>query len=458
MTKTLSSSSSGYGRARNRIILKNGLILRQPGHSGIEQHEFTVFEDHLICEVNSGSVSESESDHIIDCSDCLIMPGLVNCHNHTPMSLLRGLSDDLPLDKWLSEYIFPTEAKFVSPDFVHTGALLSMAEMLLSGTTTVTDAYFFMEKSAEAAVETGIRAVVCQGVLDLPTPDCHNPNSNMDRLQSFLDGFPHSHLTRPAIFCHSPYLCGEETFLKSGNIAQKNNIRLFSHVSETHAEVIKSKQDTGFTPVELLCDWGVMDDNFVAVHAVHVDEREALLFRDHGTGVIHCPRSNMKLSSGLARVKNLLNNSVNVGLGTDGPASNNNLDMFEELRSAAFVSKVFGSGAESLGTDEALYMATQGGAKVLGMEKLVGSIEAGKYADIITLDLNSAHLQPNYNPKSQAVYSAKGSDVRDVFVHGKCVVRDKRIQTLDMERLLAKVNSIATKISKNSGIVFWGKY
>ncbi len=457
MTNSLSSSGSGPGIAKNRIILKNGLILRQPGRSGIEHHEFTVLEDHLICEVNSGSFSEGESDQIVDCSGCLIMPGLVNCHNHTPMSLLRGLSDDLPLDKWLSEYIFPTEAKFVSPDFVYTGALLSMAEMLLSGTTTVTDAYFFMEKSAEAAMTSGIRAVVCQGVLDLPTPDCLNSNSNIDRIQSFLDGFPSSHLTRPAIFCHSPYLCGKDTFLKSRDIAKKNNIRLFSHVSETHDEVLKSKQNTGLTPVELLSKWGVLDDNFVAVHAVHVDEKEGQLFGDHGTGVVHCPRSNMKLSSGLARVKNFLNNSVNVALGTDGPASNNNLDMFEELRTAAFVSKVFGSGAQSLGTDEALYMATQGGARVLGMEKLLGSIEAGKYADIITLDLNSAHLQPNYHPDSQAVYSAKGSDVRDVFVHGKCVVRDKRIQTVDMDRLLARVNKIATEISKNSGIVFWGK-
>ncbi len=458
MIDTFSKSGAESGVAKKRTILKNGLILRHPGQSGIELNRLTVFEDHLICEVNSDTVSQGESDQIIDCSGCLIMPGLVNCHNHTPMSLLRGLSDDLPLDKWLSEYIFPTEAKFVSPDFVYTGALLSMVEMLLSGTTTVCDAYFFMEKSAVASMEAGIRAVVCQGVLDFPTPDCPKPNSSMDRINIFLENFPHSHLTSPAIFCHSPYLCGKDTYLKSQAIALKNNLKLFSHVSETHDEVLKSKQDTGLTPIERLCEWDVLDPNFVAVHAVHVDDRESDLLEQRRSSVVHCPRSNMKLSSGLARVKKFLARGVNVGLGTDGPASNNNLDMLEEMRTAAFVSKVFGTGSEALGAEEALFMATQGGARVLGMEKLVGSIEIGKYADVITLDLNSAHLHPNYHPNSQTVYSAKGSDVRDVFVHGKCVVRDKQIQTVDMDCLLAKVNKIATEISKNSGIVFWGKY
>lgn len=457
MTDTVSKSGAEPGAARKRTILKNGLILRRPGQSGIEPNNFTVFEDHLICDANSANVSQGESEQIIDCSGCLIMPGMINCHNHTPMSLLRGLSDDLPLDKWLSEYIFPTEAKFVSPDFVYTGALLSMVEMLLSGTTTVSDAYFFMEKSAEAAIESGIRAIVCQGALDFPTPDCPDPNSLVDRIQSFLDNFPHSHLTTPAIFCHSPYLCGNETYLKSQRIAQKNNIRLFSHVSETHDEVLKSKLDTGLTPVERLSQSGVLDSNFVAVHAIHVDDRDCDLIAESGAGVVHCPRSNMKLSSGLARVKKFLARNVKVGLGTDGPASNNNLDMFEEMRTSAFVSKVVGGRYDGLGVDEALFMATLGGATALGIDKLVGSIDSGKYADVIVIDLNSAHLHPKYHPDSQLVYSAKGTDVRDVFVHGRCVVRDKQIQTIDMGHLLENVDTMAAKISRNSGIVYWGK-
>ena len=457
MTDTVSKPGVESALAKKRTILKNGLILRRPGQSGIELNSSTVFEDHLICDVNSVNVSQSESDQIIDCSGCLIMPGLVNCHNHTPMSLLRGLSDDLPLDKWLSEYIFPTEAKFVSPDFVYTGALLAMVEMLLSGTTTVCDAYFFMEKSAEAAIESGMRAIVCQGVLDFPTPDCPDPNLTVDRMQSFLDDFPHSHLTTPAIFCHSPYLCGKDTYRKSRLIAQKNNIRLFSHVSETHDEVLKSKRDTGLTPVERLCQWGLLDSNFMVVHAVHVDDRDCDLIAESGSGVVHCPRSNMKLSSGLARVKKFLDRNVKVGLGTDGPASNNNLDMFEEIRTSAFVSRVFGAGDDALGVDEALFMATQGGAAALGIDNAVGSIDSGKYADVIIIDLNSAHLYPNYHPDSQLVYSAKGSDVRDVFVHGRWVVRDKQIQTIDMDHLLKNVNNMGAQISRNSGIVFWGK-
>lgn len=445
------------GLGNTRIALKNGLILTHPGASTVQEHKFTLLDNHLLSVVNSEADQVAEYDMVVDCSGCLIMPGFVNCHNHTPMSLLRGLCDDLPLDQWLNNYIFPAEAKFVSPDFVYTGALLSMAEMLLSGTTTVADGYFFMEDVARAAIGIGIRTIAAQGVLDVVTPDTSEAKPWEERINEFLENFPSTPIAKPALFCHSPYLCSEQTYVRAQRIASDNNILLFSHISETGQEVRNCLNQHGLRPFERLARIGILSKNFIAVHAVHVDDRERELIMRHNAGIVHCPRSNMKLSSGLAHVKKLHDMGIRVSLGTDGPSSNNNLDMLEEARVAALASKVVGAGSEAMGAHTSLFLATQGGAEVLGMGKVTGSLEVGKHADVIVIDLDSPHLNPVYDPDSILVYSARGSDVRDVFIHGKQVVRNRKITTVDLEAIMKKANGLSFEISRNLGAGFWGK-
>ncbi len=452
MTRHNSETPTGSSTNTKKTALVNGLILTHPGKSRVEKHKLTVFEDHLLSLVNSDENKEIEFDEIVDCSGCLIIPGLINSHTHSSMSLLRGLADDLPLEKWLHDYIFPTEAKFVSPDFVHIGAQLSMIEMLLSGTTTVADAYFFMEDSARAAMDVGIRAVIAQGIIDFGTPDCPNPVNWIDRVESFLENFPKSPLTTPALFCHSPYLCSKEMFEKSHKIAHQNNLRLFSHVSETESELNNSLNKHGVSPFVWLSNAGVLDRNFVAVHCVHINNDERKLISESGIQVAHCPRSNMKLSSGIAQIRRLLDEGINVGLGTDGPSSNNNLDLMEEMRSAALASKIFESGSQSLSAGHSLFMATQGGAKVLGMEDLIGSLEEGKLADVVVIRLDAPHLRPLYSAESALVYSARGSDVRDVFVNGRHVVSKGEIKTIDLQSVFANAEEFSDAISKNAGI------
>ncbi len=457
MTNDNPLSSYHETSGKKRVILKNGLILTHPGTSRVEPHKFTVFDDNFLISVNSGETYPTDSDEIIDCSGCLIMPGLVNCHCHTPMSLLRGLADDSPLHEWLTEYIFPVEARFVSPDFVYTGAMLSMVEMILSGTTTVADAYFFMESAAEAAIESGMRAVLAQGAMDIETPDASGSNDWENRVNRFLDNFPHSKITKPALFCHSPYLCSERAFVRAHEIALEHDMILFSHVSETLQEVQNSLDQHTLRPFERLARMGVLDRNFVAVHSVHVNDEERSMLSESGAGIVHCPRSNMKLSSGMAHVKKLADRGINLGIGTDGPASNNNLDLFEEMRSAALISKIAGSEKDALSVNETLFFVTQGGARVLNMENVIGSLEPGKYADLIVVDLNAPHMNPPYCRESFLVYSGRGSDVRHVFVHGKQVVRDRKITTIDMEVLMDKVRRFSGDISRNTGVSFWGK-
>lgn len=453
------TTQPGHGNVfgNTRIALKNGLILTHPGASTVQKHKFTLFDNHLLSVVNSEPDQGAEYDMVVDCSGRLIMPGFVNCHNHTPMSLLRGLCDDLPLDQWLNNYIFPAEAKFVSPDFVYTGAMLSMAEMLLSGTTTVADGYFFMENVARAAIDIGMRTIAAQGVLDVVTPDASEGKHWEKRVNEFLENFPSTPITQPALFCHSPYLCSEQTYVKAQRIASDNNMFLFSHVSETALEVQNCLSQHGLRPFEWLTRIGILSANFIAVHAVHVDDHERELIRRHNAGIVHCPRSNMKLSSGLGHIKKLHDMGIRVSLGTDGPSSNNNLDMLEEARVAALASKVVGVGSDAMGAQTSLFLATQGGAEVLGMGKVTGSLEVGKHADVIVIDLDSPHLNPVYDPDSTLVYSARGSDVRDVFVHGKQVVRDRKITTVDLDAIMKKANGLSCEISRNLGVGFWGE-
>ncbi|MBI5568586.1 MAG: amidohydrolase [Desulfomonile tiedjei] len=438
------------------IVLAGGLILADPASPEVVPHGTTVISGNRLVLVNAPIHSQPPSDLVIDCSGCLIMPGLVNAHTHAAMSLLRGIADDLPLDEWLNKYIFPSEAKHVAPDFVYLGTKLSAAEMALGGITTFADGYFYMEEAARASIEVGLRAVIAQGILDVPVPDAPLPGSWRERARAFLAACPADDLITPALFCHSPYLCSPETFQGAYEMARAAHSPLFSHVSETAREVQEIKSRYGVSPVEHLRGLGILGEAFVAIHGVHLSESEMDLLAESGTGVVHCPESNMKLSSGAADLRGLQSRGVTIALGTDGAASNNNLDLFEEMRSASLMAKLVTGDPEALDARTAIRMATLDGARVLGLDAQIGSIELGKLGDLIVVDLDRLHLTPVYDPLSHLVYAAKGSDVRHVIVNGKLVVHDRCILTVDERKLKNAVHAKADEIAEDLGITAYG--
>jgi len=433
------------------ITLINGLILEGPHRPSPEPHAMTVISGAKLSVVNGAADSTVPSGDVIDCSGCLIMPGLVNAHTHAAMAMLRGLADDVPLDTWLNDYIFPAEARFAAPEFVYLGAKLAAVEMILSGITCCADGYFFMEQSARAFVEVGIRAVVAQGILDAPAPDAPQPGSWKERVEVFLRDFPSDPLVIPALFCHSPYLCSPGTLRSAWEMCEAQDMRLFIHVAETEREVEVIRSRYGQTPVEHLSRVGVLGQRLVAVHCVHLSEREKEMIAESGTSVVHCPESIMKLASGAAPVAGLLARGAIVGLGTDGPASNNNLDMFEEMRSASFMAKLVSRDPLALDAATMIRMATSSGARALGMETLIGALEPGKAADLIVVDLTRPHFTPLYDPISHLVYCARGSDVRDAIVNGRPVVRDGRVTTVNEAKLREEVLELASRVARDLG-------
>jgi 5-methylthioadenosine/S-adenosylhomocysteine deaminase len=383
----------------------------------------------------------------LDATDCVVMPGLVNAHGHTAMTLFRGLADDLPLKQWLFEKIFPAEAKHLSDETVYWGALLGCLEMIASGTTTVSDGYFFQDATARAFQKAGLRALIAQGVIDFSAPGVPDPTQNLAVGKAFIERWNHaSDLIRPGLFCHSLTTCSNETLQKAMALSQVFSLPLQVHLSETEEEVTEVIRRTGKRPVLHLHHLGLLNQSLIAVHAIHLEDEEIDLLARSKVGIVHSPESNMKLASGVARVAEMLRKGLVVGLGTDGCASNNNLDLFKEMDTAAKLGKVTTLDPVNMGATTVLKMATIWGAEVLGLEKEIGTIEVGKKADIITIDLRKPHLTPLYNPMSTIVYSASGSDVRDVIVNGRVLMKDRALTGLDAEEVMAKVHEISAKI------------
>lgn len=426
------------------ITLVNGHILADPAIPFVVPHGRTVISGNRLAVVNA-ALESSPDPTAIDCSGCLIMPGLVNTHTHAAMSLLRGLADDLPLERWLRDYIFPVEDRHADREFVRVGTELSATEMVLGGITTFADGYFHMEEAATAALTVGMRAVIAQGILDLPTPDAAAGNW-LPRVTRFLKECPRGPLITLALFCHSPYLCEPETFRQARALADDYGLPLFCHVAETEWEVNEIINRYGFSPVEYLSRLGVLGNGFIAVHAVYLTEREQELLAKTNTPVVHCPETNMKLASGVCPVQSLLEAGVIVGLGTDGPASNNNLDLFEEMRSASYMAKLITRDPSALPAATLIRMATIDGAQVLGLAKEIGSLVPGKLADLIVVDFAKPHLTPVYEHCSHLVFSARASDVRDVIINGSLVVREGKLLTIDPREVVEKARFLACRI------------
>ncbi|MFO7667242.1 MAG: amidohydrolase [Desulfobacterales bacterium] len=421
---------------RDFDIINDGLIFIKDGKIKI------------VSSVNAGYIPSGAKD-IIDAGGGIIMPGLVNTHSHLPMTLLRGIADDLPLFEWLNRYIFPIEAKYMNPETVRLGSLLGCAEMLLSGTTACCDGYFHEDSVAQAAFEAGLRGVFGQGVMDFPAPGVQDPADNINIARRFAEKWRNeSSLIMPSVFCHSPYTCSEETLKKAKQFTRSKNLLFQIHISETKNEFDMIKSKHGVSPVKYLERAGILDEMTLLVHSVWVDEADIRIISEHGSKISHNPQSNMKLASGIAPVPEFLRNKITVGLGTDGCASNNDEDLFKEMDVAAKIHKVNLFDPTVMDAKTVIQMATIRGAEAIGLGNVTGSIEKEKQADIIIIDTGSPHLIPMYNPASHIVYSANGSDVRDVLISGKITVRDKKILSLDIEDIIDKVNLLGAQIKK----------
>lgn len=382
--------------------------------------------------------------------EALITPGLINTHTHAPMSLLRGIADDLRLQEWLENYIFPAEARNVSPEFVRWGTKLACLEMMLSGTTTFVDMYYFEEQIAEATKEAGMRAVLGQTVIGFPVPDARTPQEAVEVAERFLKRFQDDPLIVPAVAPHAIYTNSDEMLIACRRLADRYKAPLLIHVAETKKEREDSLRERKQTPVQALGRLGVLDGRTLAAHAIHVDAADLDVLRAKGTGVAHCPSSNMKLASGIAPVVAMLRKGLAVGLGTDGPAgSNNDFNMFEEMDLASKLQKVATDDPEALPARQAFEMATILGARAIGMEGEIGSLEPGKRADLIIVRLDRPHAIPMYDVYSHLVYALKGSDVRDVVINGASVVRDHRCLTLNIEEIRAKTREWQGRIQSS---------
>ena len=393
----------------------------------------------------------TRAEQTIDCNGKILMPGLINAHTHVPMTLLRGLADDLRLDVWLMGYMMPVEREFVSPEFVRLGTLLACAEQIRSGVTTFNDMYYFEEDVAKAAADAGMRAVCGQTVMKFPAPDAASYEDSLQMAREFIQRWKDHPLIVPAVSPHAPYTCTAEILQATAELAKEFDVPLHTHLAETAFEVEVMREEHGIPVIPYVKKLGLFDAKVIAAHCVHIDSGEIRTLHHARAGVAHNPSSNLKLASGFAPVMKMLETGLNVGIGTDGPASNNDLDMFEEVRLAAFVAKAVTNDPTSLPAPWALLMATRLGAQALHIGHLTGSIEPGKRADLIVVDVSPLHNSPSFkrspdNAYAQIVYAGKSTDVSDVMVNGRWLMRDHQLLTVNEEELIAQAAEVAKKI------------
>ena len=387
----------------------------------------------------------------IDCRGKVLMPGLVNAHTHVPMTLLRGIADDLRLDVWLQGYMWPVEREFASPEFVGLGTSIACAELIRSGVTTFNDMYFYEEQVAKATAEAGMRGVCGQSILKFPTPDAKSYEDSMEKARDYIQRWKDHPLIVPSIAPHAPYTTTADILRETALLAQEFDVPLHIHIAETSFEVENMRRDEGMPVVPYVKKQGLFDAKVIAAHCVHIDAGEIRTLHHAGAGVSHNPSSNLKLASGFAPVTQMLSVGLNVGIGTDGPASNNDLDMFEEVRLAAFVAKALTNDPTSLPASQALLMGTRLGAQALHIGHLTGSIQTGKRADLILVDTKPLHNSPSFkrsqdNTYAQIVYASKSTDVSDVMINGNWVMRDRKLLTVNEDELLAQAADLAKKI------------
>lgn len=419
----------------------------------------TVLEDQaIIIQGNriAAVIPRTEADRkfrtreTVDLPDHVVMPGLINMHGHAAMTLFRGMADDLPLMTWLNDHIWPAEGRFISEQFIADGTQLAMAEMLRTGTTTFSDMYFFPEIAAQVAHDAGIRAQICFPLLDFPTPWGSGPEEYLRKGLDFIESWRADGYITPAIGPHAPYTVSDGPLREAVALSRDTGAPIQIHLHETAFEVAEALEKLGQRPSARLAELGILGANTQCVHMTQIDDSDLALLRETGAHVVHCPESNLKLASGLCPVQRLLNNGVNVAIGTDGAASNNDLDLFGELSTAAMVAKVVAGDASAVSAHTALEMATINGARALGLSQDLGSLVAGKLADIIAIDLSDPFLQPVYDPASHLVYSNHGRSVSHSWINGVPQLQDGRPTRIDVADLMLRVRDWAEKIRRQA--------
>jgi 5-methylthioadenosine/S-adenosylhomocysteine deaminase len=393
------------------------------------------------------------SDAIFDCEVKVLMPGFINTHTHAPMTMLRGLSDDLRLDVWLMGYMLPVEREFVSPEFVTLGTKIACAEFIRTGVTCFNDMYYFEEEVAKTTAEIGLRAVCSQTVMKFPTPDARSYEESLEYTRNFMVKYKNHPLIIPAVGAHAPYTCPPEILKACTDLALEFDLPLHIHISETKEEVENMRKENGMPVVPWVKKQGVFEAKTIAAHCVHIDEGEIRTLEHSNVGVAHNPSSNLKLASGIAPVVKMLELGLNVGIGTDGTASNNDLDFFEEIRLANFIAKGSSGDPTVIPARQSIEMATRMGARAMHIEHLTGSLESGKRADLILIDLNTIHNNPHFRHSidgiyAQIVYAGKSTDVTDVMVNGKWIMKNRVISALNERELIIQSQEYAEKIDK----------
>jgi 5-methylthioadenosine/S-adenosylhomocysteine deaminase len=434
------------------MMIRNGKVLTMaPDNAVIERGAVAISGDRIV-EIGPEDVlaSQYQARKVIDACGGIIMPGLINVHTHAAMTCFRGLADDLPLMSWLEEHIFPAEAK-LTPDIVYKGTLLACAEMILSGTTTFCDMYLYEDAVAQAVKRARMRAVVGEVLYDFPSPNYGPIEEGLKYTEALIDKWRDDPLIAIAVEPHSPYLCSPDLLRQAKAIADQNGALMVIHVSESQQEVAQVRGKYDKTPVGHLAETGILSPNLVADHCVALTQKDISLLKDFDVKVAHNPESNMKLASGIAPVPELLTNGIIVGIGTDGCASNNNLDLFQEMDTVAKLHKVHTSDPTVMDARTVVRMATIDGARVLGLEDHIGSLEPGKKADIIIIDTRRPHLIPMYNVYSHLVYAVSGHDVVTSIVNGQVLMENRVLATLDVDNVMEDVNRIAQDIVGETG-------
>ena len=430
-----------------QLILSGRYLVANSGETDERENISVAVAGDRIAEIGPNLAEKYPEAECLRHSCGLIMPGLINTHTHAAMSCFRGLADDLPLMKWLQEHIFPRESQ-LSSEIVYQSTLLSLCEMIKSGTTSLNDMYLFAKDVARAAAESGMRAWLGEVLYDFPSPNYGELENGFTYTEDLFDLYADNELITVTVNPHSVYTCSPALLERLAAQAQEKNALYHIHLSENQDEVDTCTERYGCSPVRHLENLGLLNERVVAAHGVMVSEEEIDLLAERKVKPVHCPESNMKLASGVAPVPAMLEKGLAVGLGTDGSASNNNTDMFGEMNSAAKIHKVTRMDPTVMRAVDTLHIATQGGAAVLGAEAEIGSIAVGKKADLIMVDMNQPHLTPVYNPVSHLVYAAGGGDVLHSVINGKVLMRDRRLTTLDETKILSEMKRIGEKIRK----------
>ncbi|MBX3279147.1 MAG: amidohydrolase [Acidobacteria bacterium] len=434
------------------LLIRGGAVVTMDGDSRILENGYVAVRGDRIIDMGDAAQLQTKNyraKETIDAHGKAILPGLINTHTHAPMVLFRGISDDLDLQEWLTKYIFPAEARNVTREFVVAGTRLALAEMILGGTTTYVDMYYFEDAIAEETKQAGMRAVLGETVLDFPVPDNKTWGDAMTYTEAFLLRWKNDPLITPAVAPHAPYTVNADHLKQAQALAERHDVPVVIHIAEAPTETEYMSKTYNDRSVPYLDKLGFLTGRVISAHTVHVNEEEIRTLAARAVGVAHCPQSNMKLASGVAPLRAMLQAGVAVGLGTDGAASNNDLNMWEEIDTAAKLHKLINNDPTFLSAREALELATIGGARVINREKDLGTLEVGKLADIIVVDLDAVHLTPRYNLFSHLVYAAKATDVSDTIVNGKILMRGRKLATLDEGAIRAAARQFQERVSQS---------